>query len=413
MTVPTESETPSKPARWSPGRTLLLTVAALLGVALVLAQIFAVTPVSWTEPLLRVHLLQSLIMAFDWLRDVWGSWTLVLALVAVALALIVVRGRRTRASVTVGAVTALGLVLTLITSTGLALAAHRETGRWILFGPPLPMIVDGHGPDKTVTYATLDGAQQRADLYLPEHVSGPVPVVVRIHGGGFVSGTRGPTPYNSWLAAQGYAFVDVDYRLSSAAQPRWNTEDADVGCALTWVAAHAQEYNWDLSRLATFGDSAGGNLAINVAYKIANGTLRPSCGTAAELPRVRAVMADYPAVDLTGSEGDTAEGQRVGREYLGGPASEFPERYAYTDSAPQIGPNSPPTLLLQGKADHLVFATRTKAFADKLTAAGIANRYLQLPFYDHGYDGVLNLGAQVGREAVLDWLRRYDARLSG
>ncbi|MCM6772268.1 alpha/beta hydrolase [Nocardia sp. CDC159] len=407
MTVRTESGA-SGSMLWAVWRSLLLTVAGVLGLALVLAQLFAVVPVSWTEPLLRVPLLQAAIMGLDWLRDVWGSWTLVVAVATVVLTLFAVRGRRTRSARAVGAVVALGLVLTLITSIGLILAAHRETGRWILFGPPLPQIVDGRGPDETVTYATLDGEPMRADLYLPRNVSGPVPVVVRIHGGGFVGGSRGPTPYNSWLADRGYAFVDIDYRLSSSARLRWDTEDADVGCALTWVAAHAQQYHWDPNRLATFGDSAGGNLAINVAYKIANGTLRPSCGSAAELPRVRAVMADYPAVDLTGSERDTAEGKRVGREYLGGPASEFPARYAATDSAPQIGPNSPPTLLLQGKSDHLVFASRTKAFADKLTAAGVANRYVQLPFYDHGYDGVANLGAQVGRDVVLDWLRRYD-----
>ncbi|MFI5776403.1 alpha/beta hydrolase fold domain-containing protein [Nocardia sp. NPDC051570] len=409
MTVRTESESPSAARRFSPGRAVLLVVAGALGIVLVLAQVFAVIPVSWTRPLLGVSLLQTSIMALDWLRDVWGSWTVIVAVVAVVFAAIALRGKRTRPAVTVGAVTALGLVCTLVTSIGLALAAHHESGRWLLFGPPLPMIVDGHGPDKTITYATLDGEQVHADLYLPDHVSGPVPVVVRIHGGGFTGGTRGPTPYNSWLADRGYAFIDVDYRLSSSAHLRWDTEDADVGCALTWVTAHAQEYHWDMNRLATFGDSAGGNLAINVAYKIANGTLRPSCGTPAELPRVRAVMADYPAVDLTGSERDSAEGHRVGREYLGGPASQFPERYAYADSAPQIGPNSPPTLLLQGKADHLVFASRTNAFADKLSAAGIPNRYVELPFYDHGYDGVLNLGAQTGREVVLDWLRRHDS----
>ncbi|MBF6331296.1 alpha/beta hydrolase fold domain-containing protein [Nocardia transvalensis] len=409
MTVQSESERPPAPTGWSPGRTVLLLVAAVLGLLVVLAQVFAIAPVSWTQPLLRTASVQSLIMLLGWVRDVSGSWNLIFAALAVLLAVLALRIRRSGPARAVTAVTAVGLVLALITTVGLAWSAHRATGRWILFGPALPGITTGRGPDRTVTYATLDGEQMKADLYLPADASGPVPVVVRIHGGGFIGGSRGPTPYNSWLADRGYAFVDVDYRLSNADRLRWNTQDADVGCALTWVAAHAQEYHWDLNRLATFGDSAGGNLAINVAYKIANGTLHPSCGSAAELPKVRAAIADYPAVDLTGSESDTAEGAHVGREYLGGPASRFPERYAATDSAPQIGPNSPPTLLLQGKGDHLVFASRARAFIDKLTAAGVVNRYVELPFLDHGYDGVLNTGAQIGRDVVLDWLRRYDA----
>ncbi|MGV9677929.1 alpha/beta hydrolase [Nocardia sp. NPDC003482] len=391
------------------GRIVALVVAAVLALGLVLAQALALLPVPWLAPLLRVAVPQASIMALGWIRSMWDSWLLAVAVVAVALALLARRGRRSGTAGTVTALAVLGLVLTLITSIGSVLAAHRETGRWILAGPPLPQVVGGRGPDETVAYASLDGEPMRADLYLPQGVPGPVPVVVRIHGGGFVAGARGPTPYNSWLADRGYAVVDVDYRLSRGDDLRWDTEDADVGCALTWVTTHARQYNWNTDRLATFGDSAGGNLAINVAYKIARRALKPSCGTPDDLPRVRAVLADYPAVDLTGSETDTAEGHRVGREYLGGPASRYPERYAATDSAPWIGPDSPPTLLLQGAADHLVFASRTSAFADQLTAAGVENRYVRLPFYDHGFDGVPNIGAQVNRDVMLDWLRRHDA----
>nr|WP_246461951.1 alpha/beta hydrolase [Nocardia transvalensis] len=249
----------------------------------------------------------------------------------------------------------------------------------------------------------------RADLYLPADRSVTAPLVVSIHGGGFIAGSKGPNPYHHWLAEHGYAVLDVDYRLSDANHLRWNTEDADVACAMTWAAAHAQKYRWDMNRVATFGGSAGGNLAVNVAYKANAGRLQPSCGTVAELPRVRAVVAVYPAVDLTASEADTAEGEQFAGAYLGGPATEYPDRYAATDSAPQINPAAPPTLLFQGRGDHLVFASHTAAFADRLTAAGIVHRYVELPYLDHGFDAeVLNTGAQVGRDITLDWLDRHD-----
>ncbi|GAB2696128.1 alpha/beta hydrolase [Nocardia thraciensis] len=407
VTERAESGTRPKRRWWSPVRMLLLAVAVLLGLYTVLAQLLALVPVSWTGPLLQVRPLQATVLSIGWFRDYFGSWNIVVAAVAVCAALSAIRLRRTWPSGSVAAATAVGLVLCLVTSVGLALSAHAATGEWTLFAP-LPLVSAGKVPNETVTYATLDGERMRADLYLPPRGAAPVPLVVNIHGGGFIAGSKGPSPYNHWLAGRGYAVLDVDYRLSETGNLRWNTEDADVGCAMTWAAANAGRYGWDMHRVATFGGSAGGNLAINVAYKANAGRLRPSCGSAAEIPKVRAVVAVYPAVDLAASERDSAEGKHVAREYVGGPASEYPDRYAATDSAPQITPAAPPTLLFQGRGDHLVFASHTAEFADRLTAAGIANRYVELPYLDHGFDAeVLNTGAEVGREVTLDWLERH------
>ncbi|WP_280267093.1 alpha/beta hydrolase [Nocardia wallacei] len=393
---------------WTPIRMLLLAVAALLGLYSILSQVLALVPVSWTGPLLRLRPLQAGVLSIGWFRDSFGSWNVVVAVVAVFAALVAIRLRRTRPAGSVAAASVTGLVLCLVTSVGLALSAHAATGSWTLFAP-LPLVSAGKVPNETVTYATLDGQRMQADLYLPPASAAPAPLVVNIHGGGFIAGSRGPSPYNHWLAGRGYAVLDVDYRLSDSGTLRWNTEDADVGCAMTWAAANAGRYRWDMNRVATFGGSAGGNLAINVAYKANAGRLRPSCGTAAEIPKVRAVVAVYPAVNLTASADDSAEGEHVAREYIGGSAAEFPDRYAATDSAPQITPAAPPTLLFQGRGDHLVFASHTAQFADRLTAAGIRNRYVELPFLDHGFDAeVLNTGAEVGREVTLDWLERYD-----
>ncbi len=392
---------------WTPVRGLLLSVAVLLGLYTLLAQLFALLPVPWTRPLLRVGFAQVFVLGLGWFRDWLGSWNVVLAGAAVLAALLAVRLRGTWPSGTITAMTAVGMVMCLVTAVGLALSAHAATGRWVLFAP-IPLVTAGKSPDETVTYATIDGAALRADLYLPAVRADPAPLVVSIHGGGFVGGSRGPSPYNHWLAEQGYAVLDVDYRLSDVDHPRWDTEDADVGCALTWAVGHARKYRWDPDRVATFGGSAGGNLAVNVAFKANAGRLRPSCGSAGELPKVRAVVAVYPAVDLSGSAGDTAQGESLSRRYLGGPVGTYPERYVATDSGAQITPDGPPTLLFQGRGDHLVFASRTRGFADELRGAGVAHRYVELPYLDHGFDAeVLNTGALVGRVIALEWLDRY------
>ncbi|MGW3291403.1 alpha/beta hydrolase [Streptomyces sp. NPDC001002] len=419
----TAAAAPPPPGRSRTGRTrsrgalvgriargTLLVAALILALFLLLGQLLAVLPVGWWSPLLYVFPVEILLLVVGIARDALGSWSLVLAALALAAGVFVLRRRgRRRLPLALSAISGTTLLLALVTTGVQVFSVHGATGQWFLFSPTTPASGVGRGPDKTVTYATLGGEPMKADLYLPEGASETAaPLVVSIHGGGFISGSRGPTVYTSWLADQGYAVLDVDYRLATATEHTWNTADADVGCAMTWATAHASEYGLDLDRVATFGGSAGGNLAINVAYKANSGALKPSCGTAGQLPKVNAVIAAYPVVDLSTSVGESAYGEESGDRYVGGDPAQYPERYEAVDSANQISEDTPPTLILQGSRDHLVFADHTEAFADKLTAAGVTHDYVELPFMDHAYDSVsAGIGTKATRALTLPWLREY------
>ncbi|MFF7942827.1 alpha/beta hydrolase [Nocardia gamkensis] len=405
VTVPGKSATPRRLVRIG-----LLTLAGALAAYLALAQLIAILPVSWVMPLLGNAVAQSAVLLLGAVRDALGSWNMVLAVVATALALTAFRGgeRGRRLAGTVTGVAAVGLVLSVVTSATLVFAARDAAGVWIPFAPAVPFSTVGDAPDETVTYATVDGRPTQADLYLPAPGPRPAPLVVSIHGGAFVTGSRGTDAYTTWLADNGYAVLDVDYRLSDEGNHRWNTADADVACALSWAAANAQRYDWDMRRVATFGESAGGNLAVNVANKINAGVLRPSCGSAAELPKVRAAVALYPAVDLAASGTETALGVDAARQYLGGTPDQYPDRYTAAGAAAQVTGDSPPTLLIQGANDHLVLAEHTAAYAAALETARVPHRYVELPFLDHAFGTTeLDTGALVTRELTRTWLTEY------
>lgn len=143
-------------------------------------------------------------------------------------------------------------MLALLTTTAQIVAVHGATGKWFPFAPPTFASALGRGPDKTVTYATLGGEKMKADLYLPDNAAAAsaAPLVVSIHGGGFIQGSRGRTPYTSWLADHGYAVLDVDYRLSNASQHHWNTAgtppSADTACEEPGIRGLApNEYGMD------------------------------------------------------------------------------------------------------------------------------------------------------------------------
>lgn len=267
-------------------------------------------------------------------------------------------------------------------------------------------------PDAQETYSTYDGEPLGVSVYRPRASAGAAPVLVYIHGGGWVAGNRDARSADlRWFADRGWLTISVDYALSSADRHLWNVVQGQIACALTWVAGNAASYGGDPARLSLSGDSAGGNLAINTAYLRARGELQSSCGGA--VPAVTAVAVAYPAVDPVDFYanpdvllGDTARAM-VGA-YTGGSPTEFPDRYAAIASGTHLGPRAPPTLIVVGDVDHLVPVEATRDFADAARALGVDTRIVSVPYADHVFDvRTGSIGQQAYRQLTANWLRDH------
>jgi acetyl esterase/lipase len=224
------------------------------------------------------------------------------------------------------------------------------------------------------------------------------PILFYIHGGGWILGDRTMQAANlRWFADRGYLAVRAEYVLANETRATWDTASAQVACALGWIAANAAAYAADPQRVFTFGESAGGALALTVGYAASGEQPISSCG--GTMPRVRAVSAEYPAVDpVTFYEnrdpllGGMAR-QMVG-QYLGGSPSEQPGRAHSVASASYINPDAPPTLIFIPDNDHLVPIAGALRFIDEATRAGVSVRTVRFPWADHAvnlqYYGVTN-----------------------
>ena len=100
------------------------------------------------------------------------------------------------------------------------------------------------------------------------------------------------------FADRGRLVISVAYTLATPTRPTWDVAGPQVACALTKVAALAPGLGGDPDRIVLAGDSAGGQLAVSVAYHAASGTQASSCGGVVPVPR--GVVVQYPAVDLGG-----------------------------------------------------------------------------------------------------------------
>lgn len=115
-------------------------------------------------------------------------------------------------------------------------------------------------PVSVADIAYGDDPRQRLDLYLPGH-GRPAPVVLWVHGGGFLRGEKASPdhPYNAhagrWAARNGMIGAVMNYRL--APDHRWPAGSEDVGRAVDWLRAHVGEHGGDPDRIVALGTSAG------------------------------------------------------------------------------------------------------------------------------------------------------------
>ncbi|MBO0849769.1 MAG: alpha/beta hydrolase [Pseudonocardia sp.] len=228
------------------------------------------------------------------------------------------------------------------------------------------------GAVAAVTNRTVPGplGEIPVRVYTPTRssASGPTPVVVYFHGGGWVIGDLGvvDNPCRRLAAATGAVVVSVDYRL--APEHRYPAAFDDCFAATSWAAEHAGELGGDPSLLAVAGDSAGGNLAAAVAL-----AARDRGG-----PALVAQLLIYPVTDFnfsTDSYRDNAEGYLLTKasmqwfwaHYLG--AQELADDpYACPARAGDLA-GLPPAYVATCEYDPL--RDEGEAYAQRLAEAGV------------------------------------------
>ncbi|MDP2644290.1 MAG: carboxylesterase family protein [Desulfobacterales bacterium] len=122
-----------------------------------------------------------------------------------------------------------------------------------------------YGPDE----------RNRLDVYAPQNRPGPgMPVLIFVHGGGFVSGDKseyGNVGY--YFARRGILTLVISYRLAPLHQ--WPSGPEDVAGALKWAALHVEKFGGDPQRIFLMGHSAG---AAHTAAYVFLKDFRPTTG---------------------------------------------------------------------------------------------------------------------------------------
>lgn len=273
-------------------------------------------------------------------------------------------------------------------------------------------------PSKTVVFATVGGQALALDVYRPAGAAGQrAPAVIVVHGGGWSADDKGGAPRASaWLASQGFAVFDVQYRTSP--QPNWQTATGDVKCAIGWVKRHAREAGVDVDpqRVSLLGRSAGGHLALLAAYAPDDPALPASCD--AGDTRVASVISLYGPTDLAWGFAHPTNARvfdmpvRVGN-FVGGTPATVPDRYRLLSPTERATRGAPRTLLLHGGHDQFIPVEHVDLLAARLRALGVPHETLVVPYAQHAFDFISGgLSGQLAEHAILQFLRAAPTTVS-
>ena len=251
--------------------------------------------------------------------------------------------------------------------------------------------------------------QQHLDVIVSRTPApGPRPVLLNIHGGGWVIGEKGTQamPLLMHMASSGWLEDDADYRLSPGV--RMPEHLIDVKRAIAWTRANAARHGGDARFIVITGGSAGGHLVALAALTANQPQWQP--GFEAADTRVQAVLDMYGKVDILAERAPDAHFQQfLENKVLPAPRAAHEALWRAMAPATYLragaGQVGPPFFVVHGTHDELIEVDEARWFAQRLRE-GLGNEviYAEVPNAHHGFDVPHSLRSDLSVEAFQRWL---------
>ncbi|MBE9605227.1 alpha/beta hydrolase fold domain-containing protein [Acetobacteraceae bacterium H6797] len=234
-------------------------------------------------------------------------------------------------------------------------------------------------------WVLVRGRRMQCRLHIPQGAQGPVPVLIYVHGGGWVwaSIDTHDRLMREYAAASGFAVLGPDYALSpEAVFPQAIEETAGI---VRWVKEEGASLGFDTERVILGGDSAGANLALGATLLLQE--TDPAL-------RLSGLLLNYGVFDAdleTPSYRDYETGFGLTRErmsfyweaYCPRPADRLNPIASPLRASTEALSRLPPTLLHIAQLD--VLASENHAMAARFEAAGVALTKELFPGTTHGF----------------------------
>jgi acetyl esterase/lipase len=254
---------------------------------------------------------------------------------------------------------------------------------------------------RDLQYVEEGHQRNRLDLYLPEKAKGRLPVVVWIHGGAWMGGSKEGCPAVPF-AAKGYAVASVNYRLSQHAVFPAQIEDCKA--AIRWLRANAGKYGLDPDHIGVWGASAGGHLVAMLGTTGSVKDLEGKRGNLDQSSRVQCVVDWFGPSDLLSMGGGHNNPNSPESRLIGGPVQENPEKARKASPVTYVSKDSAPFLIMHGDQDNTVPPGQSEVLAEALTKAGVEVKLVVVEGNGHGGPG---FGSPENRKRIEDFFAKH------
>jgi len=277
--------------------------------------------------------------------------------------------------------------IVLLTGLSLTLSLAQPSTKQPQRRVPLP---PGVRALKNLEYGQASGRAMLLDLYLPEKSDKPLPLIIWIHGGAWMAGSKdGPSPALRFTA-NGYAVAHVGYRLSQEA--RFPAQIHDCKAAVRWLRANAGKYNLDPNKFIAWGGSAGGHLVALLGTSGGVAELEGNDNDLKESSRVQAVVdwfgpTDFLHIgdaqsDLQHNAPDSPESKLIGGALL-----ENKDKAAKASPITYVSKEAPPFLIMHGDHDRTVPFNQSELLYTALKKVGVDATFVPMKGAGHGFGG--------------------------
>lgn len=266
------------------------------------------------------------------------------------------------------------------------MSQNEEPLAKVVTPPVIDFEKEGLVQEEGIPFTDNHGKVCRMDIVYPAGVSGTLPTVVWVHGGGWSDENLDrkylPSRELAELAKRGYVTASIDYRLCQTAPFPAQIEDCKA--AVRFLRANAQKYHVDGQRMAAWGESAGGHLAELMAYSDDSEFIDEHFSGFSS--RIQAVIPWYAPADLRSAQGSDDSMDELYQKLFASESREKSRRLAEAASPILYARRkNPPTLLMHGDADRLVSPGESKAMEEALRQAGNDVTLLMIPGQGHGF----------------------------
>lgn len=250
---------------------------------------------------------------------------------------------------------------------------------------------------KELVYGDESNPKHVLDLYVPNQPNSNTRLLLFIHGGSWVQGSKSQLPdllIQELAGNQNYAVASMNYRLIKDGKDRYPAQLEDVERAVRFLTEHASKYGYASNRIIIMGGSAGAHLAMLYAYGFDKNK------------QISSVINLFGPTDLSDKTArpDGSDADKIISNFLGTPDHLDPIAVSASPIYYLSERSAIPTLTFHGQADDLVNVSQATKLHQRLDALQVPSKMVLYPGEGHGFSAMVMMDVF---QKIISWLNTH------